>query len=242
MPGFARPIESPMILNLGAGWIPNRFATAGFSIAAVGSTRNTALLLDDDTLVGRSFTLQPRVGVSYVLGQWEFIRLTGAAGGYYEVSRIAGNANRLHGTGALNANIYFVNAGIGVDRAERYNNFFVSVGFDIVRTLRTFGIIPKDSVPPYNGFFPSATAVQSDGLPDGLTYGERKKYAAPSVGDVAEIIEQIPENIGNKLIGEPTIPEMEEKRKEDARKNPAPPKKKGKRKKREAAKPAVPTG
>jgi hypothetical protein len=210
LPGFARPIRSPALLNLGAGWIPNRYFSFGFSVMAVGKTEDTALLQDQSVTVGNHFTLQPRAGLSYIIGDYKNLRISTAAGTYYEMSRIVGRSNRLHGTFSFQVKPWFINAGIGVDRAEHYNNVFVSVGFDIVRTLRTFNIIPRDSVPPLGGFFPRPTRVSADGLPDGLTAGEPREFGSPSVGDVKDIIENIPTNIENKFKGEPSVQEKEE--------------------------------
>jgi long-subunit fatty acid transport protein len=229
LPGFARPIRSPALLNVGAGWIPNRYFSFGFSVIAVGTTEDTALLQDQSVTVGDRFTLQPRAGLSYILGEYKNLRISTAAGTYYEMSRTAGHSNRLHGTFSFQVKPWFVNAGIGVDRAEHYNNVFLSIGFDIVRTLRTFNIIPRDSVPPLNGFFPRPTRVSADGLPDGLTAGEYREFESPSVGDVKDIIENIPTNIENKFKGEPSVQEKEEAR------NPPKPKsksRKGRAKKR----------
>jgi hypothetical protein len=210
LPGFARPIRSPMLLNVGVGWIPNRYFSFGVSVIAVGTTENTALLQDQSVTVGNEITLQPRMGMSYILGEYKNLRISTAAGAYYETSRIAGASDRLHGTFSFQVKPWFVNAGIGVDRAEHYNNVFLSVGFDIVRTLRTFNIIPREPVPPLSGFFPPPTRVSADGLPDGLTAGENREFESPSVGDVKDIIENIPTNIENTFKGEPSVQEKEE--------------------------------
>jgi hypothetical protein len=203
LPGFAQPVRNPMILNTGVGWIPNRFFSVGASIMAIGSTRDTALLRDQNIIVGEGTTFQPRVGASYILAEYHHLKISAAAGSYYETSRIAGESNRLHFTSALQANPYFLNLGIGVDHATKYDNFFISVGFDFVRGLRTFDIIPREPVPPLNGFFPKPLQMQSDGLPDGLTVGEKKIYSGPSAKDVSQIIENIPINVENKFRGLP---------------------------------------
>jgi hypothetical protein len=216
MPGFAQPVRSPMVFTTGIGWIPNRFFAAGFAILAVGSTRDTALLRDQSITVGEGFTFQPRIGASYIFGQYDHLKLSASGGSYYETSRIATEPNRLHFTTALQANPYFVNLGLGVDRATNYNNFFVSIGFDVVRALRTFDIIPKDSVSPYRGFFPPPLEVSSDGLPDPLTVGEAKRHSGPSVGDVSSIIQDIPTNIGNKFMGKPPVDSTTKKNEEVA--------------------------
>ena len=170
---------------------------------AIGSTRDTALLRDQNVIVGEGTTYQPRIGASYVIAEYQHLKISAAAGSYYETSRIAGESNRIHFTSALQANPYFLNLGIGVDRATKYDNFFVSVGFDFVRGLRTFDIIPREPVPPLKGFWPRPLKMQSDGLPDGLTSGEPKTYSGPSAKDVSQIIEKIPVNVENKFRGLP---------------------------------------
>ncbi|MBS1961848.1 MAG: hypothetical protein JST04_06515 [Bdellovibrionales bacterium] len=205
LPGYAQPIRSPMLLTVGAGWIPNRFFDVGFAVIAVGSTRDTALLRDQSVTVGEGFTLQPRLGASYVVAQYRILKVSLAGGTYYETSRIEGEPNRLHYTSALQVNPWFVNLGIGVDRATNYDNFFVSVGFDVVRLARTFDIIPPEPVPPPNTFWPPPLKRNSDGLPDGLTAGEPQRYKGPSAEDVKEIIENVPTNIEHKVKGLPPV-------------------------------------
>lgn len=216
LPGFAQPIRTPMLLNVGAGWIPNRFFSLGLAVVAVGETENTALLRDENRVVGGSFTFQPRIGASYTIAQYKFIKVSTAIGAYYEDPRTEGVPKRIHTTFAFQVNPYFMNVGFGIDRAERFNNVTFSIGVDIVRTLRTFKVIPSDSVPPLNGFWPKPLLVQADGLPENLTYGEEKDFSSPSVGDVKSIIEEIPANISNQLKGELTEFEKREKTKEKA--------------------------
>lgn len=205
LPGFDQPIRTPPYLNIGAGWIPNRYFRLGFAVVAVGKTRDTALLRDQSIATGTRNTLQPRVGASYIMAQYQHLKITAAAGLYYERSRNQGQPNRIHTTAAVNINPWFVNLGVGVDRAHKYNNLFVSVGVDIVRTFRTFDLIPKETVPPLGGFWPEPFKMEADGLPAPITSGEKKKYQDASVKDVGEIIQAIPKNIENKLNGKPTI-------------------------------------
>lgn len=226
LPGFAQPIRTPMLLNVGAGWMPNRYFSVGLAVVAVGKTENTALLRDESKTVGGSFTFQPRIGASYTIAQYKFIKVSTALGAYYEDPRTEGVPKRIHSTFAFQVNPYFMNVGFGIDRAERFNNLTFSIGIDIVRTLRTFKVIPSDSVPPLNGFWPKPLEVKADGLAETLTYGETKDFSGPSVGDVKSIIEEIPANISNQLKGELTEFEKREKIKE------AQPKQKGKRRKK----------
>jgi hypothetical protein len=213
MPGFAKPIMIPLVLTTGVGWIPNRFFTAGFALSAVGATKNTALLRDENISVGNRLTLQPKIGASYVLGQYDHLKIQVSVGSYYETSRVDGESNRFHGTGSLSVNPYFANLGIGIDKAVKYNNFFVSIGVDIVRLVRTFDIIPPDPVPALGGFYPKPFEISADGLPEPLTRDEEKEFAAPSASDVTDIIKNVPKNIENKFEGKPSV--QEQKQKED---------------------------
>lgn len=210
MPGFAKPIQIPLVLTVGLGWIPNRFFTTGFSMSAVGATRNTGLLRDQNITVGNRVTLQPKIGASYVIGQYDNLKIQASVGTYYETSRVDGEPNRLHGTGALSVNPYFANLGIGLDKATRFTNFFVSIGVDIVRFVRTFDIIPPEPVPALNGFYPPAFEIKADGLPEPLTRDEEKEFAAPSASDVTDILKNVPQNIENKFEGKPSVQELKQ--------------------------------
>lgn len=197
--GFNQTIKIPALISFGIGFMPNRFFKAGASIVMVGSTSDTALLIDQTKPYGQSLTVQPRLGASYILVEYDSVKVELAMGTYYEISRIDGQANRIHGTFGLDVNPYFVNTGIGTDMARGYSNWTVSVGFDIVRTVRFFGIIPKDTVPPYKGSFPPIFDVSADGLADGFTQGEEKSISPPSAEDVRNIVEGIPKRIEAKF-------------------------------------------
>lgn len=224
VPGFAHSVKVPYLVSLGTGWIPNRHFRFGASVIGVGSTANTALLRDEKMVLGKAFTLQPRIGATYVVAEYHHFKIEAAAGSYYEVSRIEAFPNRLHGTFGLEVNPWFINTGFGIDRAENYNNLSVSIGVDIVRLLRTFDLIPRDSVPPFHGFFPPIQKIQADGLPDALVAGEKREYEAPSVGDVGKIIRDIPKRFEDKFDGpnDPVPDEMKPARKSRTKKKPPP--------------------
>ncbi len=222
LPGFAQPVRSPMLATVGTGWIPNRYFSVGFSVTGVGTTTNTALLRDENRVVGEHFTIQPRAGASYILGEYKWVKISTALGSYYENPRIEGVPHRLHGTFAFQVNPLFFNIGFGIDRAERFNNQTFSIGIDIVRAARTLKMIPKDSVPPRNGMCPNPLEIKADGLPDSLCAGEKREFAAPSMGDVGQIIQEIPANIGNTLQGKPTASELREEREKYQNLDPTP--------------------
>lgn len=212
LPGFNRALLRPSQLTLGVGWIPNRFFKTGISIARVGNTANTALLSNQSSQTGMSPTWIPRVGASYILAQFNNFSSELAMGSYFDTSRIQGQSNRLHGTIALEVNPYFVNLGVGADLSRDYRNFMIGVGIDIVRTLRTFNIVPRDPTPPMNGFFPKVTQISAEGLPDTMTQGEPKTSSPPTLGDVKQIVKDIPENIVNKVKGKPTTVDKKTKK------------------------------
>lgn len=203
MPGFSQPIIMPNIVGAGVGWTPNRFFQAGASVLFVDSTPETALLKDETVGVGRYPTLQPRVGGTYTFFQFAHYKGDVSLGTYYEVSRVEGQPNRLHGTASMDVNIQMFNTGIGIDTAQNYKNFMIGIGIDIVRTLRALQIVPKDPVPPYNGFFPHPDRISADGLSEGLSAGEPKSVPNQSLGDVKRIIEEAPGKIVDKLQGKP---------------------------------------
>lgn len=191
LPGFAQPMEMPLVWNLGIGWIPNRFFRAGVSCLLVGESRNTGRLVNQNATVGETMTLQPRLGFSYTLSEFRLLKVAVQAGAYYESPRIAGVTSKLHGTVALQVNPWFINAGIGVDRAVDFNNVFVGVGVDVVRLMRVIKMIPQDPIPPYQGVLPHPFTVSANGLPPTLTVGEERDYAAPTASDVKSIIGDI---------------------------------------------------
>jgi hypothetical protein len=201
--GFNQTIKVPSITSVGIGFMPNRFFKAGLSILAVSGTGDTALLYDQNVNYGEAFTLQPRLGASYVLAEWHFLKVELAMGTYYEVSRVQGQGNREHGTFGLDVNPWFINTGIGTDMAKDYKNWSVSVGIDLVRTLRTFEIIPKDPVPPYEGTLPPIFKINPNGLADGFTQGETKIMSPPTANDVKDIVQDIPKRMQEKFGGAP---------------------------------------
>jgi hypothetical protein len=199
LPGFNHAIISPSILAFGFGWIPNRFFRAGASLYLVAPTDNTAILYDQTQSEGQRFSLQPRLGASYVVAEYSNFKIEWAAGTYYENSRIDREPSRMHFTTGLEVNPYFINTGVGFDLSRNYKNVMVSFGVDIVRTLRTFEIIPKDPVPAFSGFFPDPHLVSADGLPEGITEGEKKKVVPISLDDVSTIINDIPQKLKEKM-------------------------------------------
>ena len=196
---FFQRISTPTVISSGIAWVPNRFFKVGFSLHYFGTTPWTALLADETKMVGGHISFEPRMGASYVLADFQNFKIEYAAGVYYEPSRISGENSRFHGTMGLEYNPYFINTGIGFDLAQDYRNVMISLGIDIVRTLRTFDIVPKDPVPAAKKFFPEMLEVSADGLPEGMTQGEYKETAPASLGDVGKIIQEIPEKIQAKV-------------------------------------------
>jgi hypothetical protein len=226
---FNQNIEVPHVIALGVGFMPNRYFKAGFSILGVSGTPGTALLYDQTVSNGTSFTVQPRLGGSYILGEWRSFKVELAVGTYYESSRVAGIPNRTHGTFGLDMNPWFINTGIGTDIAKGYVNWSFSIGIDLVRTFRSFKIIPPDPVPFYEGAFPPIFTIDANGLADGFTKGEEKTISPPSATDVQNIVSDIPEKLNAKFGG--TLPEapIKETRKKGV----------SKKKRRKKASPAI---
>ena len=204
MPGFNRAMLRPSEINLGIGWVPNRFFKTGFSLSRIGTTDNTALLADQSTATGTTPTLIPRAGASYILAQYTNFQSELAVGTYFATSRLHGKPSRWHATMGWEANPGFINLGVGFDLSQDYRNIMIGIGIDLVRTLRTFKIIPRDPTPPLNGVFPRPTTISADGLPDALTRGEEKSTSPPTLKDVKQIIKEVPKNIADKVKGKPT--------------------------------------
>lgn len=199
LPGFNQSVILPAMLGVGAGWIPNRFFKLGFSMFLVSASPRAALLADQSRMIGEYVTLQPRFGANYRFVEFKHIWSELSAGGYYEVSRISGTSHRMHGTVGLEIAPYVANIGIALDGARDYRNLIFSLEINIVRTLRYLDLIPKDPVPPYDGFFPNPLKVSADALPAGLTVGEKKKYKAEGLDDVGKILEELPDKVADKL-------------------------------------------
>lgn len=210
LPGFNRSVVRPLQVGWGVGWIPNRFFKIGASATYVARTENTALLADESVATGAKPTWVPRLGASYVVAEFSNFKVESAAGSYIEMTRLSGSSDRLHVTGGIEANPYFVNLGAGFDISKDYRNLIISVGIDIVRTARSFDIIPKDSVPPYNGSWPRMTDPSPEGLPGGLVANESHEFAQPTVEAVGKIVSDVPENIAKKVMGQPTTVEIHE--------------------------------
>jgi hypothetical protein len=223
--GFNQSVVEPQILAVGIGFMPNRFFKAGFSMQFVGGTPGTRLLYDQTIGFGENFSVQPRVGGSYVLLEYDWLKAELAAGTYYESTRIGNKDGRLHGTFGLEVNPWFVNTGVGGDFAPHYKNFSVSIGVDIVRTLRFFAIIPRDQVPPYDGYLPPIREISADGMPEGFTQGEEKTVGAASAGDVKQIVEEIPARVEAAISSNPSAKAKAVQRKDRRKRHLPKPKK-----------------
>ena len=245
LPGFNQAVLRPSQLNFGAGWVPNRFFKVGLSLSYVGDTANTALLSNQAVVTGATPTWVPRLGASYVLAQFANFSSELAMGSYYAASRFEGDPSRVHATTGWDINPYFINIGLGFDLSSEYHNVMIGVGIDIVRTARTFNIIPKDPTPPLNGFFPRATEVVADGLPDAMTHGEAKTTSPPTLGDVGQIVKDVAPNIVDKIEGKPTSVEKSAAQQQTVVQPPAAPAKPRKHRKgkgKSKAKNPVPSG
>jgi hypothetical protein len=168
--GFFQDASSPYRLDLGIGWLPNRFFKVAAGVYIFGSTDNTALLSDDSRLVGVNMTFQPRLGVSYELVEFKNLTVDLAAGTYLEVLREEGDYSRLHSTVSLEIKPWIFDVGWGLDEARFYQNFIVSFGLDLSRVLRKLGFIPPRPDYPYGGILPSPSHLSDQGLSHALDH------------------------------------------------------------------------
>jgi len=199
MPGFNQAIITPAQVSAGVAWQPNRFFKTGFSLTYISSTVNTALLSDQNKIVGAISVIEPRLGANYVFAEFKNIKIEYAIGTYFEPSRITGDSNRMHGTMGLEIEPWFMNVGLGFDVADDYKNVLMSISLDIVRAARAFELIPKDPVSPYHGYFPPIFTVKAEGLPQGMTEGEHNNTPPISLENVEKIISDVPEKIREKM-------------------------------------------
>ena len=219
MVGFNRSVIRPSELDLGVGWVPNRFFKTGLQVSYIGDTTNTALLADETVTTGSHPTWVPRIGESYVIADYKNFKSEWAVGSYYETSRLSGYGDRAHLTTGLDVNPYFINLSAGFDLASDYRNFMLGIGIDIVRTLRFFDIIPNDPTPHYDGIIPNPVEFSADGLPDAMTTGEIRIAPSISLGDVADLVSEGPSNISDKFAGRPTKVQLRDRATEESKLN-----------------------
>lgn len=162
--GFYQPMEIPNQWVFGVGWIPNRLIRGDFTVGIIGSTQQTALLRDDQVLVGENRTVQPKLGVAYVFGDFKNTQATVFSGTYLECTRVAGEYNRVHGTLGIEVKFWMLTAGYGVDQAVGYQNHLVSIGMDLFELMEKGNLIPKNWHPNYKGWFPDPITLSDEGL------------------------------------------------------------------------------
>lgn len=196
LPGFNQAILVPSVWAAGLGYYPHRFLRFGMSVHGVADEEGGALLADESVSVGRRFTLQPRLGARYTMGEFENLRVELAVGAYLEISRMSDKSDRLHGTASVEVNPWFLNTGVGIDLSRNYRNLMVSVGVDVIRLSRQLGVIPKEKVKPLERFWPPLRYDSAEGLPTPMTRGDTNaQQANTSLSDVQEIIEKIPQRV-----------------------------------------------
>ena len=200
--GFFKPVKKPAVVGIGIGWVPNRFFRFGTSLNWVGTTENTALLSDDNRMVGQNGTLQPRVGASYVAAEFNNFKVELAVGSYLEISRIQNTPSRPHATAGVELSIWAFNFGWGVDQAPRYDNFIYSGGIDVIRLARKLSLVPKDTPRPNGKIFPPILKYSDEGIPRPLieNWKEGTNSGQP---DVIQIGLDVPKRIQEKLMSVP---------------------------------------
>ena len=161
---FFQSIDVPSRFGIGLGWIPNRFFRADLTTLLVGRTDNTALLRDNEIQVGEYVTLQPKIGIAYTMFDYKELKGTLFLGSYYEVTRIAGTSDRLHGTIGMEFKPWILSVGWGLDSSYNYKNYLGSIGIDVFKVMEKLEIIPAMWRPPYAGPFPKPTYFSDEGL------------------------------------------------------------------------------
>jgi hypothetical protein len=164
LPGFFQSVEVPWQASLGLGFIPNRFFRADITLHLLGASAQTALVRDEAARVGQSVTLQPHLGAAYVFADYKEFKATLFLGAYYEVTRIAGTDNRMHGTGGVEARIWIFTLGAAVDGATQYQNWILSVGADVFGVLARLKMMPTAYTPARGKLFPRPYLFSDEGL------------------------------------------------------------------------------
>jgi hypothetical protein len=163
VPGLFQDVDYPWTGGLGVGWIPNRYFRADFSTFGIGTSPNASLLSNDNTRVGRAFTLQPKIGAAYVFCDFKNLVGTLFAGTYYENSRIDGAISRYHKTGGLEVKPWIFTVGFGIDAAPDYQDYAASINVDIFKMLEQFSMIPSRNL-PHVGLLPNPFFMSDLGL------------------------------------------------------------------------------
>jgi hypothetical protein len=197
---YFQATKMPWRLNVGTGWIPNRFFRLGLGLYMLGTTDGVALLSDQDHLVGQRVNFQPRAGVAYTLAEFSEFKAFGYAGSYLELSRVVGTEPRLHGTVGFEMNVWIFNLGWGLDGASKYRNFIFSAGLDVIRLMRKIDMIPPDYQPKQAGWLPDPRGLKDEGLPRPLvTRWKKRSGDQADISAVLKIGKSIPGKIKDKV-------------------------------------------
>jgi hypothetical protein len=191
-PGFFQSMDTPSHLELGLGWIPNRYFRADIQLSRVGETPGAALLSNDRVRVGESNTWQPKIGAAYIFMDYKNIQGTLFGGGYYETSRIELAGDRLHKTAGMELKAWIFTAGTGIDAAPAYRNSFYSIGIDLGIVLQRLNLMPTPWAPDRQGTFPNPFYSSDEGLARPLV--KDWKPEGPQF-DLIEVIKDFPKNV-----------------------------------------------
>jgi hypothetical protein len=164
VPGFFQPVNVPWRVSLGLGFVPNRYFRADLTLHLFTETGHTALIRDEAALVGQRATIQPHLGAAYVFADYKEFKATLFLGTYYESTRIRDTSNRIHGTGGVEARIWIITVGGGVDVASNYRSYLLSVGVDVFGLMARIGMIPPFGTPAAGRMFPKPWSFTDLGL------------------------------------------------------------------------------
>lgn len=205
--GYYQPLQIPNQWIFGVGWIPNRFIRGDFTLGVIGTTQETALLRDDNVLVGEHRTLQPKLGVAYVFADFKNTQATFFSGTYLECTRIEGEFNRMHATLGVEVKFWMVTAGYGVDQAIQYQNHLVSIGLDLFEIMEKGNLIPKSWHSDFRGWWPNPMGLSDEGLARPIVKNWRPQ--GPDMNPV-QVGLDLPDKIKKeyKVLTEPTSDKM----------------------------------
>lgn len=197
---FFQNVESPSRIALGVGWIPNRFFRMDLSVFRFGPTDEAALLKDQTMIVGDDSTYQPRVGLAYNAVELKNVQATLFAGAYYETSRIEKTESRIHATAGLEAKVWILSMGWGIDSSAGYKNYLVSFGVNPFKVMQKLNLIPTPWQPPRGGLLPRPDVLKDEGLPRSLVSNWKQK--GPDMNPV-DIGVALPGKVMDRMISAP---------------------------------------
>ncbi len=159
-----RVFTLPDLLSVGLSWITNRTFRVASSFDFYGPEADVVNFHSPNLWVTTHPSVQAHLGMAYQILEYKHFYTNLFAGSYFENSRTLAEG-RLHFTGGLEMQPWFMNFSVGIDQAPGYQNFIVDVGADVQELLRVLNLYPKEVPPPPAGVFPKPFEINEDWMP-----------------------------------------------------------------------------